>query len=91
MILSVGFCFTIILCFYTKLNIFYHNWAYGSHIVSNKVDSTQTVISAISLSPLATNSVMTQKTEHIIPLSNIGMHKVTIVPSGAIGKTKTVT
>ena len=91
MTLSIGFCFTVIVCFYTKLNICYRNWAYGPHILSNKIDSTHTVISTISLSPLATNSVMQQKTGHMIPLSNISKHKVRIVPSGVIGKTNTVT
>jgi FtsH-binding integral membrane protein len=90
--LSVGFILTILVSFYTKFNTCYHNWAYGPHGVSNKIDNMPTItIGAISISPLTNAPATTKKIESMIPLSNVGLNKVIITSSAEIGKAKTNT
>ncbi len=38
--LSLGLFLITLVCFYSKLTIYYHNWAYGSHVTPSNVETS---------------------------------------------------
>lgn len=38
--LCLGFLFAILICSYTKLDVCYHNWAYGSHVSPSHMETS---------------------------------------------------
>lgn len=48
--LCLGFLFAIFICSYTKLDVCYRNWAYGSHISPSQMETSVTATAgAISI------------------------------------------
>jgi hypothetical protein len=97
--LTLGFLITMCLFFYTKLNIYYRNWAYGTHVLPcHNPELTAAVDVSISYfthpSSLAQNvpnmiAVPSKKPANMV--SNVEINKVIIAPSIGIGKTTTDT
>jgi hypothetical protein len=97
--LGLGLFLTTLVCFYTQLNICYHNWAYGSHVTRSHIANSQpTAAGDISMSYCTGSTAMVQKVPAITPLShpksvkklsNVEINKVIIAPSIKIGKTTT--
>ncbi|CAM4925507.1 unnamed protein product [Rotaria socialis] len=75
--LSVGLFTTILVCFYGKLNIYYHNWAYGQRVVPLNIETPHEGRQSgggggggISMAPYSESLSVTQKIQPTIPLSS---------------------
>ncbi|CAF2092748.1 unnamed protein product [Rotaria magnacalcarata] len=73
--LGVGFFTTISVCFYGKLNICYHNWAYGQSVVPLNIEIPHEGRrggggGGISMAPYSESLPVTQKIQSTIPLSS---------------------
>ncbi|CAF2770498.1 unnamed protein product [Rotaria sp. Silwood2] len=95
--LGVGFFITTLVCFYGKLNICYHNWAYGQNVAPLNIQTPQqATASAISMGPYTESLSVTQKIQSRIPfasstpmtmLSDLEINNVIIARSIKIDKT----
>ncbi|CAF3569715.1 unnamed protein product [Rotaria socialis] len=76
--LGVGLFTTILVCFYGKLNIYYHNWAYGQRVVPLNIETPHEGRQSggggggggISMAPYSESLSVTQKIQPTIPLSS---------------------
>ncbi|CAF4443391.1 unnamed protein product, partial [Rotaria socialis] len=74
----VGLITTILVCFYGKLNIYYHNWAYGQRVVPLNIETPHEGRQSggggggggISMAPYSESLSVTQKIQPTIPLSS---------------------
>lgn len=68
--LGVGFFITTMVCFYSKLDICYHNWAYGQNVVPLNTETPPPVTASnISMAPFAESVSVTQKIQSTMPMS----------------------
>lgn len=100
--MCLGFCLSTITCFYTNLNICYHNWAYGQHITPSHMETSQLATAGdISISYYAEAPAMKQQvlkktrsqssSQRPIKIrSNVEINKVIIKPTIAIKRTPIV-
>jgi hypothetical protein len=87
--------FTILVCFYAKLDTCYNNWAYRSRVIPVNTDTSQPTPTGVVIpSHFASSSAMTQKRQTTMPLntaspttvvSGADIHKLVIAPSIHIG------
>lgn len=68
---GVGFFITTLVCFSGKLNICYHNWAYGQNVVPLNMESPREGRHrGISMGPFSESLSVTQKIQSTIPISS---------------------
>lgn len=75
--LCFGLIFAVLICSYTKLDVCYHNWAYGSHISPSQMEASVTATAtagaisihynAAGLSIIQRPPVLTPSTIQTIP------------------------